>query len=192
MNINEIIKSTMKDYVGTKDELTKKTLAVQKLIKTAFMEYLTNDSNFDNLFRLSDSDGNLIFPSHIEYIKDDKGVENDIRVFDDDINTRIEKLPENIQQQILEEMNRVRLKNIKVYRDAGRTELVEKEKFESDVISQFLPKEATEEEINEYLNQYYPNGIEKKSMSVVIKEVKSAFDRVNGGLVASCVKSKLV
>ena len=40
-------------------------------------------------------------------------------------------------------------------------------------------------------NQHYPNGIKKKSMGIVIKEVKNAFDRVDGKMVAQCVNTKI-
>ena len=108
------------------------------------------------------------------------------------MNERIELLPEYIQQDIIKEMVRVREKNIKAYGKAGRPELVEKEQFEYDVLSEFLPKEATEADVMEYLNEYYPSGVEKKFMGKVINEVKAAFERVNGGMVADCVKTKLV
>ena len=43
-----------------------------------------------------------------------------------------------------------------------------------------------------YLNEYYPSGIEKKSMGLVIKEVKNALLGADGKLVSECVKSRLV
>ena len=42
-----------------------------------------------------------------------------------------------------------------------------------------------------YALAYYPNGIEQKSMGKVIGEVKKAFERADGKLIAECVKSKL-
>jgi len=60
------------------------------------------------------------------------------------------------------------------------------------VLEGFLPKEATKEDVMEYLNEYYPSGIERKSMGLVIKEVKSAFERVDGKMVAQCVNTKIV
>ena len=53
-------------------------------------------------------------------------------------------------------------------------------------------KETTKEDVEQYLNEYYPSGIEKKSMGLVIKEVKNAFDRVDGKMVSQCVMAKIV
>ena len=197
MNINKEIKNIMVSIKDTNDEntknLLKKRLGVMKFIKTAFMEYLTDTENFENILTFKNADDKPLYPSHIEKIKDEKNnKEVEVTVFDMDMNERIELLPDSVQQIIITEMVRVREKNIKAYGNVGRTELVEKEQFEYDVLSEFLPKEASEADIMEYLNEYYPSGIEKKFMGKVINEVKSAFERVNGGLVADCVKTKLV
>ena len=197
MNNNKEIKNVMVSIKDTNDEntknLLKKRLGVMKFIKTAFMEYLTDTENFENILAFRNAENKPLYPSHIEKIKDEKNnKEVEVTVFDMDMNERIELLPDSVQQTIITEMVRVREKNIKAYGNAGRTELVEKEQFEYDVLSEFLPKEASEADIMEYLNEYYPSGIEKKFMGKVINEVKAAFERVNGGMVANCVKTKLV
>jgi len=196
MNINKEIKNVMVSIKDTNDENTKevlkKRLGVMKFIKTAFMEFLTDTTNFEKILKFKNDDGNPLYPSHIDKVKDKNNKEVEVTVFDQDMNERIELLPEDVQQTIITEMVRVRGKNIDAYSKANRPELVEKEKFEYDVLSEFLPKEATEEDVMEYLNEYYPTGIEKKFMGKVINEVKAAFERVNGGMVANCVKTKLV
>ena len=196
MNINKEIKNIMVSIKDTNDEntknLLKKRLGVMKFIKTAFMEYLTDTENFENILAFRNAENKQLYPSHIDKATDKNGKEVEVTVFDMDMNERIELLPDNVQQTIITEMSRVREKNIKSYGKVGRSELVEKEQFEYDVLSEFLPKEATEVDVMEYLNEYYPTGVEKKFMGKVIGEVKSAFDRVNGSLVAECVKSKLV
>lgn len=196
MNINKEIKNIMVSIKDTNDEnrknLLKKRLGVMKFIKTAFMEYLTDTENFENILAFRNAENKPLYPSHIDKATDKNGKEVEVTVFDMDMNERIELLPDNVQQTIITEMSRVREKNIKSYGKVGRSELVEKEQFEYDVLSEFLPKEATEVDVMEYLNEYYPTGVEKKFMGKVIGEVKSAFDRVNGSLVAECVKSKLV
>ena len=196
MNINKEIKNIMVSIKDTNDEntknLLKKRLGVMKFIKTAFMEYLTDTENFENILAFRNAENKPLYPSHIDKATDKNGKEVEVTVFDMDMNERIELLPDNVQQTIITEMSRVREKNIKSYGKVGRSELVEKEQFEYDVLSEFLPKEATEADVMEYLNEYYPTGVEKKFMGKVIGEVKSVFDRVNGSLVAECVKSKLV
>ena len=194
MNINKEIKNVMVSIKDATNESTKevlkKRLGVMKFIKTAFMEFLTNSENFKQIMEFKNEDKKPLYPSHIETVKDNNK-EVEVTVFDQDMNTRIELLPENVQQSIISEMARVRNKNIDAYSKAGRAELVEKEKFEYDVLSEFLPKEASESDIIEYLNEYYPNGVEKKYMGKVINEVKSAFERVNGKMVAQCVNAKI-
>ncbi len=196
MNINKEIKNVMVSIKDTNDENTKdilkKRLGVMKFIKTAFMEFLTNDVNFDKILKFKNAENMPLYPSHVEKVKDKNDKEVEVTVFDQDMNERIELLPKDVQQTIITEMVRVRGKNIDAYSKANRPELVEKEKFEYDVLSEFLPKEATEADVMEYLNEYYPTGIEKKFMGKVINEVKSAFERVNGGMVANCVKTKIV
>jgi len=79
-----------------------------------------------------------------------------------------------------------------IYMQNNRKDLADAELAQADVLQKLLPELPTEKDINEYLNEYYPNGIEKKSMGLVIKEVKEALLGADGKLVSECVKSKLV
>jgi len=99
---------------------------------------------------------------------------------------------EEVEIKLLQKMVKEREESAKIYKDAGRTELADAELAQVAVINELLPKVASKEDVENYLNEYYPSGIEKKSMGVVIKEVKSAFIGVDGGMVANLVKSKLV
>lgn len=99
---------------------------------------------------------------------------------------------EEAEVKLLQKMVKEREESAKIYKDAGREELAEAELAQANVISELLPKVATQDDVELYLNEYYPNGIEKKSMGIVIKEVKSAFIGVDGGMVANLVKNKLV
>ena len=99
---------------------------------------------------------------------------------------------EEAEIKLLQKMVKEREESAKIYNEAGRTELAEAELAQVAVINDLLPKTASQEDVEEYLNEYYPSGIEKKSMGIVIKEVKSVFIGVDGGMVANLVKSKLV
>lgn len=99
---------------------------------------------------------------------------------------------EEAEIKLLQKMAKEREESAKIYNEAGRTELAEAELSQVEVINSLLPKVATQEDVEQYLNEYYHNGIEKKSMGVVIKEVKSVFIGVDGGMVANLVKAKLV
>ena len=79
------------------------------------------------------------------------------------------------------------------YSKAGRQELANQELFEANVISELLPKAASEEDINNAISEYIAsNGpCTIKQMGVVIKYVKSKFDNVDGALTSRLVKESL-
>ena len=94
--------------------------------------------------------------------------------------------------KLLQKMVKEREESAKIYKNAGRAELADAELAQVAVINELLPKVASQEDVENYLNKKYPNGIEKKSMGIVIKEVKTEFVGVDGGMVANLVKTKLV
>ena len=102
-------------------------------------------------------------------------------------------LDEAAEMQILKKMATERKESIKIYEDAGRTELAEKEKIELDIISEFLPKETTDEEINAKIDELINSGkvLEQKSMGLFIKEIKAAYPGADGFKVAQLVKNRL-
>lgn len=79
-----------------------------------------------------------------------------------------------------------------IYNQNGRKDLADMEYAQAKVLQALLPVLPTKEDIDMYLNEYYPSGIEKKSMGLVIKEVKNALLGADGKLVSECVKSRLV
>ena len=99
---------------------------------------------------------------------------------------------EEAEIKLLQKMVKEREESAKIYKDAGRNELADAELAQVAIINELLPKIASQEDVENYLNEKYTNGIEKKSMGVVIKEVKSEFVGVDGAMVANIVKSKLV
>lgn len=99
---------------------------------------------------------------------------------------------EEAEIKLLQKMVKEREESAKIYKDAGRDELANAELAQVAIINELLPKIASQEDVENYLNEKYPNGIEKKSMGVVIREVKSEFVGVDGAMVTNIVKSKLV
>ena len=79
------------------------------------------------------------------------------------------------------------------YSKAGRQELANQELFEANVISELLPKAASEEDIKNVISEYIAsNGpCTIKQMGAVIKYVKSKFDNVDGALASRLVKESL-
>ena len=102
-------------------------------------------------------------------------------------------LDEAAEMQILKKMATERKESIKIYEEAGRNELAEKEKIELDVISEFLPKETTDEEINAKIDELINGGkvLEQKTMGLFIKEIKAAYPGADGSKVAQLVKARL-
>ena len=204
MKINELIKAVTKDYMPIKKKVMEAqregfelsiedeqnyfelntTLELYKVIKGVFMEEVTKNKDMIN-----DLIKKEILHTEIKQAeKDDKKI--DVEVIVESMDFRIDNIPEDIQKSILEKMVKSHKENIeKNYKN--NPELLRKESFELYVIEQFLPKEATKEDILNYINEYYPNGIEQKSMGKVIGEIKNAFERANGKLIAECVKSKI-
>lgn len=76
-----------------------------------------------------------------------------------------------------------------IYVQNNRQDLADAELAQAQILSNLLPALPTKEDIETYLNEYYPNGIEKKSMGLVIKEVKEALLGADGKLVSECVKN---
>ena len=75
------------------------------------------------------------------------------------------------------------------YSKAGRQELANQELFEANVISELLPKAASEEDIKNAISEYIAfNGpCTIKQMGAVIEYVKSRFDNVDGALASRLV-----
>ena len=94
--------------------------------------------------------------------------------------------------KLLQKMIKERKDTAKVYSDNGRPELAEKELAEAAVIDALLPKTPTEDDVVKYIQDHYANGIDKKQMSDVIKEVKSALLGADGSMVANIVKMHIV
>lgn len=93
---------------------------------------------------------------------------------------------------ILQKMVKQREESIANYKAGNRMDLVENEQKEINIINELLPAVPTQEDIENYLATNYPNGVEKKSMGVVIKAIKEALVGVDGKMLADIVKTRLV
>lgn len=157
-----------------------------KILKSLFMETITKDEKgkvteyFVN---------NKLITFTTKKAIDKNGKEVDVDVVKESMDYRIDLLPDEFTQPLIEKMVTAHKKNLDSYKN--NPTLLKKEEYELKVLEDFLPKEATQEDVMEYLNEYYPNGIERKSMGIVIKEVKTAFERVDGKMVAQCVNTKI-
>ena len=94
----------------------------------------------------------------------------------------------NLIKKMIEE----RKNTAQIYSDNNRPELAEAELAQANVLQDLMPALPTKKDVEQYINEYYPHGIEKKSMCLVIKEIKEALIGVDGKLVADAVKVKLI
>ena len=206
MKINELIKAVTKNYMpvakliaeakkrgGKLDEEMAKeyfelsnTLEFYKIIKGMFMEEVTKNKKMTQDLIVAG-----LLTTHIEQAEKD-GKKVDVEVVEQSMDERIDLVPESVYQPMFEKMVKGHLENIETFKKRNDIESLTKEELELNILNSWLPKEATKEDIIEYLNEHYPSGIDRKLMGKVIGEVKSAFDRVDGKVVADCVKTKLI
>ncbi len=199
MKINELIQAVTKEYMPIKkkfmsnsevtEEDTQKyfelntTLELYKILKGAFMEEITKNKEVFPVMLAE----KLITTRQEDAEKDGKIIK--VTVVNESMDYQIDNLPEQFQRTVLEKMVKSHKENLVNYNKPGYEDILRKEAFELQIIEQFLPKEATKEDIMEYLNEHYPSGVEQKLMGKVIGEVKKAFERADGKLIAECVKS---
>ena len=95
---------------------------------------------------------------------------------------------------ILNKMVKERKDTATEYSKAGRQELANQELFEANVISELLPKAASEEDIKNAISEYIASNspCTMKQMGAIIKYVKSKFDNVDSALTSKLVKESLI
>ena len=99
---------------------------------------------------------------------------------------------EEAEIKLLQKMVKERKETAEIYKQNNRIDLAEAELAQANVIEALLPATPTEDDVVKYINEHYPDGIEKKQMGLVIKDIKSALIGVDGSIVANIVKTKLV
>lgn len=76
---------------------------------------------------------------------------------------------------VLQKQVKQRQESLSIYKDNGREDLANKEQFEIDIISQFLPTPLTEDELKEIVSQVVTElqATSIKDMGKVMNEVKT-------------------
>lgn len=114
------------------------------------------------------------------------------------MNRQIEKgseLDDDDMQKLLRSLVKQRRDSVEQYEKAGRQELVDKEKAEIEVIETYLPRAASQEEIDEAvmaaIAETAANSM--KDMGKVMKAVQAtlAGKNADGRLVSETVKARL-
>ena len=114
------------------------------------------------------------------------------------MNRQIEKgseLDDEEMQKLLRSLVKQRRDSIEQYQKAGRQELVDKEQAEVDVIETYLPKAASQEEIEQAVAAAIAEtgATSIKDMGKVMKAVQAALAGKNadGRVVSEVVKARL-
>lgn len=105
-----------------------------------------------------------------------------------------QELTEADEIQIIKKLVKQREESVEQYMAAGREELANEEQKQIMVLKEFLPAEATEEDIvRAFLKVKNANGLEpiKKNMGEFVKEIKKALPTADGKLVAMTVQKHL-
>ena len=107
---------------------------------------------------------------------------------EEEIKEKMKVTDEEMEVIIFSEVKK-RRDSISEFEKGGRTDLVEKEKSEIDVLMKYLPKELTEEEIREIVKEAVSNN---NDIGSVMKEVvPKTKGKADGSLVARIVKEEL-
>lgn len=99
------------------------------------------------------------------------------------------ELTEAEEIRILNKMVKERIETAGIYTENNRPELAEKELLEAEVIKQYLPKEVSKKDIEDFVDTLLP--IDQKGMGNAIKAVKVKYPAADGKIVSEIVKSKL-
>ena len=105
-----------------------------------------------------------------------------------------QELTEADEIQIIKKLVKQCEESVEQYMAAGREELANEEQKQIMVLKEFLPAEATEEDIvRTFLQVKDANWLEpiKKNMGVFVKEIKKALPTADGKLVAMTVQKHL-
>lgn len=81
-----------------------------------------------------------------------------------------------------------RLNSAEIYMQNNRKDLADAEYAQVKVLQNLLPALPTAEDIESYIIEHYTNGIEKKQMGIVIKEIKNNLPGADGKMTSDIVK----
>lgn len=103
------------------------------------------------------------------------------------------ELNDNTEIQVLNSMIKERMQSAKTYEEGGRKDLADAEMEEIEVIKQFVPKQASAEEIENFVQTIIDEHgtITQKCMGNVIKMIKEKFKNVDGKLASTIVKNHI-
>lgn len=96
------------------------------------------------------------------------------------------------QGRILLKMIDQRKESVRLFKEAGRDDLVSKEEQELDILGEYAPKQATDEEIREetlkILGRHGKSEIGMKDMKRILEEVQKTYPGASGKIVSEELK----
>ena len=105
------------------------------------------------------------------------------------------KVGDKEEADILRTMIKQREKSILEYQNSGRKDLEETERKEIEIISEFLPKEPSNEEIYSVILEFLGKGdinsvsLEKKDMGKIMAHLKNKLPNASGKKLSELIKS---
>ena len=105
------------------------------------------------------------------------------------------ELTDDKELQIINKMLQQRKDSFEEYKKAGREDLAISEQKEMELLSSLLPKEPTEEDIDNAIKEFVSSENETptmKDMRDVMSFVKTKYPTVNGGIVSKLFKEKYI
>lgn len=105
-----------------------------------------------------------------------------------------EKLGKGDEVAVLQRERKKRLESARAYADAGRYEQAESEKFEAELVAQYLPEQLDDEELNRMVAEAIEatGATEQKQMGQVMGVLKEKVaGRADGKRVSTAVREQL-
>ena len=103
-------------------------------------------------------------------------------------------ITEEVEIKVIQKMVKQRQESIEQFTAAGRQDLADAEAAQLNILKEFLPVEATSEDILKCFNDVIgQDGFEpvKKNMGIILKTIKGALPNADGKLVSEIVKEHL-
>lgn len=99
---------------------------------------------------------------------------------------------ESEEISLIQKMIKERHESSEMYKSNNREDLSIIEDAQAKILNDLLPDIPKVEDVEKYINDNYPNGIEKNKMGIVIKDIKAKFIGIDGKQVSDLVKNILV
>lgn len=105
------------------------------------------------------------------------------------------QLTDEKELQIITKMVQQRKDSVDQYTKANRLDLAKTEQAELDILSGFLPKDPTEDDIRNIINEFFTYREQPptmKDMRDVMTAVRAKYPTVNGGMVSKIFKEEFI